>query len=240
MSQDLVRIRDNQRRSRARRKEYIEDIETRLRQCERYGTEVSHEIQVAARKVVEENKRLRELLRNNGLKSEDIDTYLQSSINDVSWKEDSKTSTYTAVQALEQKLSTRINCGDRALIRNQPGSTAFHNEGPKTTLRQMASSVASNCSNCRTGGDKENLPSNESLQSLPLLPSQDKVRDENEDIYPNLNNCTVAADVIIAMAGGDSNSVKADLGCQPGIDCEVDNQLILSVMDRYTGNSFSI
>lgn len=58
------RIRDNQRRSRARRKEYLQELETRYRQCEQTGVEASAEIQAAARKVVDENRRLRELLRS--------------------------------------------------------------------------------------------------------------------------------------------------------------------------------
>lgn len=38
---DLARIRNNQRRSRARRKEYTADLEKRLHQCERRGIEAT-------------------------------------------------------------------------------------------------------------------------------------------------------------------------------------------------------
>ncbi|KFY02077.1 hypothetical protein V490_00643 [Pseudogymnoascus sp. VKM F-3557] len=58
-----ARIRNNQRRSRARRKEYLQEIEGQLRQCELTGVEASPEIQSAARKVLEENRRLRTLNR---------------------------------------------------------------------------------------------------------------------------------------------------------------------------------
>jgi hypothetical protein len=37
------------------------------------------------------------------------------------------------------------------------------------------------------------------------------------------------------MAGADPNTVRADLGCMPGMDCEVDNHLVFNVMDRYSG-----
>jgi hypothetical protein len=51
----------------------------------------------------------------------------------------------------------------------------------------------------------------------------------------NVNNCNFATDIITTMAGADSSSVRAELGCLPGMECEVDNQLVFDVMDRYTG-----
>ena len=51
---------------------------------------------------------------------------------------------------------------------------------------------------------------------------------------PNVNSCVFAADMISSMAGGDPSTVSADLGCLPGMDCEVDNQLVFNVIDRYT------
>ena len=42
--------------------------------------------------------------------------------------------------------------------------------------------------------------------------------------------------MITTMAGSDPHEVRQDLGCLPnGMDCEVDNQLVFNVMDRYTG-----
>lgn len=76
---NLTRIRDNQRRSRARRKEYLQELEQRLRLYEQQGVEASTEIQQAARRVVDENKRLRLLLNENGISDNSIDSYLQSS-----------------------------------------------------------------------------------------------------------------------------------------------------------------
>lgn len=63
------RIRDNQRRSRARQKEYIHELEEKVQACERLGVQASLEIQQAARNVLEENKRLRALLLSRDLDS---------------------------------------------------------------------------------------------------------------------------------------------------------------------------
>lgn len=59
---NAIRIRNNQRRSRARRKEYAQELEGRLREYELKGVKVAQEIQDAAKAVVEENRQLRKVL----------------------------------------------------------------------------------------------------------------------------------------------------------------------------------
>lgn len=96
-AQNLARIRDNQRkfgvsdlrlrrrftihqhmlttlsgRSRARRKEYLHELEAKLRSCEQVGIEASSEIQTAARRVLDENRKLRGLLYERGVPEPDI------------------------------------------------------------------------------------------------------------------------------------------------------------------------
>lgn len=73
-----VRIRDNQRRSRARHKEYVEGLQKKLQDHEKRGIEATLEMQQAARNVAVENSRLRILLGYHGVKSEDIDKFLQT------------------------------------------------------------------------------------------------------------------------------------------------------------------
>jgi hypothetical protein len=75
---NLARIRDNQRRSRARRREYLQELEQRLRVCELQGVEASAEVQMAARRVADENRQLRELLNRYGVTDEYIAHYLQA------------------------------------------------------------------------------------------------------------------------------------------------------------------
>ncbi|KAI4735668.1 hypothetical protein E4T50_13824 [Aureobasidium sp. EXF-12298] len=70
---NVARIRDNQRRSRARRKEYLQELEAKYRLCEAVGAEASQEIQTAARKVLDENERLRRLLRQQGFSDANVD-----------------------------------------------------------------------------------------------------------------------------------------------------------------------
>ncbi|KAF7552964.1 hypothetical protein G7046_g7255 [Stylonectria norvegica] len=75
---NLLRIRDNQRRSRARRREYLAELEQRIRSYELQGVEASAEVQLAARRVAEENRYLRNLLNRHGIDNDYIASYLQS------------------------------------------------------------------------------------------------------------------------------------------------------------------
>ncbi|KAI1462066.1 hypothetical protein F4805DRAFT_192862 [Annulohypoxylon moriforme] len=80
---NLIRIRNNQRRSRARHKKYVEGLEERVRQSELKRVEANFEIQQAARQVVEENKKIRELLNRLGFSNEKITCFLRTGDLDV-------------------------------------------------------------------------------------------------------------------------------------------------------------
>ncbi|RSL73475.1 hypothetical protein CEP53_000773 [Fusarium sp. AF-6] len=73
-----IRIRDNQRRSRARHKEYVEGLQKKLQDYERQGVEATLQMQQAARNVAVENSRLRILLGYHGVTADEIDKFLQS------------------------------------------------------------------------------------------------------------------------------------------------------------------
>ncbi|KAG0643248.1 hypothetical protein HOY80DRAFT_1033694 [Tuber brumale] len=70
-AQRALRIRNTKRRQRARQKEYTAELEQRLRTLEAQGVQATVEMQTSARRVAEENKRLRKLLRTIGV-DEDV------------------------------------------------------------------------------------------------------------------------------------------------------------------------
>lgn len=109
---NLARIRDNQRRSRARRKEYLNELETKYRTCEAIGVEASAEIQAAARKVLDENKRLRLLLKQQGLSDAEIDGSHAMSSSPASIKTDMTENSQfpTPSSSLDQMLTGRKSC----------------------------------------------------------------------------------------------------------------------------------
>ncbi|KAM6513871.1 hypothetical protein FALCPG4_015073 [Fusarium falciforme] len=69
------RLTENKRRYRARRKEYVLDLERRLAEAREQGIKATMEVQLAAQKVVVENGQLRDLLRLTGFADEDIDVW---------------------------------------------------------------------------------------------------------------------------------------------------------------------
>jgi hypothetical protein len=319
---NLARIRDNQRRSRARRKEYLQELEARLRQCELQGIEASSEIQMAARRVADENKKLRGLLAQHGVADDTIETYLQTSPTSDAMMGGQYGSSSAAVQMLEQLLQTRKTCcvdgnnpmdvamgggrasrGSSASVgtvsslwdpifsqsaggRRRSGTLQPTGKAASSAHQFMtpSASTASQTSNISLGHNSSHaMPHhhqrlapvqmsrnptsaiNHSNRSQQMFDFNQQLRLSSPSRYAstqdaaqkhlqphsapqrssvyipttssaNVNNCDYATDMITTMAGVDPSAVRADLGCLPGMDCEVDNHLVFNVMDRYSGS----
>ncbi|KAK1637615.1 hypothetical protein BDP81DRAFT_211613 [Colletotrichum phormii] len=84
-SANAIRIRDNQRRSRARHKEFVDELQRKVQDYEKRGTQASLQMQKAARDVAfensrlaTENTRLRALLVSKGVSNGEVDAHLRS------------------------------------------------------------------------------------------------------------------------------------------------------------------
>lgn len=75
---DRDRNRVHQQQSRARRREYVNDLEARVRTLEARDAQATEAMQLAARHVVRENQLLRELLFQGGHDSDTIAAFLAS------------------------------------------------------------------------------------------------------------------------------------------------------------------
>jgi hypothetical protein len=208
---NLTRIRDNQRRSRARRKEYLQSLEARWRACELQGVEASAEIQAAARKVAEENRKLRRLLKARGMGEEDIDSFLKKEEEEV------------GAAALEGMLETRKPCGG-----GNRAATSWVGSTNSSSARQSISPSTSTPA-CPP-------PFNNDLS--PPLPPSVPIPNLTTIAQPsNTTPCIFGVTLITDMgAKASQEEVTAAMGCPPGgIDrCEVDNTMLLGVMDRFT------
>ena len=89
-------------RSRARRKEYMHELEAKLRSYEQIGIEASSEIQTAARRVLHENQKLRSLLHGRGVSESEILAALED-MSDRRYEHD------TAASRLHAMLERRVN-----------------------------------------------------------------------------------------------------------------------------------
>lgn len=121
------RIRDNQRRSRARKKEYVQELEQRLRDCQLKGIEASAEVQQAARRVAEENQKLRQLLGEVGLGDHQVDQYLRTDVLDHGDGRD-----FQAHAAAGRKQGHAVNALDSIMTARRPDSLDLSRPFPAT------------------------------------------------------------------------------------------------------------
>ncbi|KAF4964984.1 hypothetical protein FSARC_7162 [Fusarium sarcochroum] len=120
-----VRIRDNQRRSRARHKEYVEGLQKKLQDYERRGVEATLEMQQAARSVAVENSRLKILLGYHGITNDDVEKFLQS-FPDQPASDAAKATISQATSGQQPALAPKIPL--------QPLSRAPSADPPRSTL----------------------------------------------------------------------------------------------------------
>lgn len=226
-----VRIRNNQRRSRARRKEYIEDLEQRIRRFERQGVEATTEVQTAARKVARENALLRALLVANGVSNQEIDDYLSGK----SYNPDiihpptkapisgSEAATRSAIPSAPQEPWIRGPCSPGNKCCSQKGNKSPEpiklNDKANQLLPQVAK-IEPRKSTCCTPGNKICVPVDPTLGQLALPQPVQNIGKASEPCAsgginraliaenptpPNLmddeSTCEAAANIIASMRG---------------------------------------
>ena len=228
-------MRDNQRRSRARHKEYVEDIKKKLLDLEEQGVQATVEVQQAARKVVEENHLLRELLARKGVSQQEVNEFLGIS---------HKRSIGDAVCNVKCQLPARLIGGP------SPTEHLSTIAGPETSsiLPRNQHSAP---------GTRPLQPYNrtgDTSQSSPDLPDQSQGTHNNQHILllrttadsgvdcstPRSvsehtgfdTSCEEAAVVLSFMRGhGDQERARNELGCEALRSCRIQNTSLLDIMD---------
>lgn len=240
---NATRIRNNQRRSRARRKEYIQELEDKIRVYEQQGVQVTKEIQEAARAVVEENKVLRaelESLRNqqgistelnsrrdlpvSALRSGEHENFNSSQPgqylrNTVPAIEESRRDTSRGVLVVEEGSNTIGNDDITVNEQHHPRRSIVNfavSDGESANHQQEVKQMAPD----------QVTDSTEIYSSIGEGPSEDNDR----------SSCAFAVEVLTNMrAGVTVEDVRADLGCTSDFDkCSVKHSTLFSAVDRYT------
>lgn len=261
---DLARVRDNQRRSRARRKEYLQELESKLRKSEALGVQASIDIQLAARGVSEENARLRE---ENGKLKEDNEKLKQmlreSQGEAIAMADDGirasfrkNVHTHSAYgtnladikegqegQAFDASASSSVG------MNHYPRNTVASSNRPSSTSTQLhyvsaSSGTLPDESNANTR--KQDVTQNAG-PSYTYIPTQPGRLDQSSYTKPNrdlpfgddTSSCEYAAHIITSMrADVSTDDVRADLGCGSDVKelrkCMVDNSKLFTAVDRYT------
>ena len=234
----LLRNRENQRASRARRKDYIEDLERRVRQSEREGAAATVAVQAAARKVAEENVWLRALVAQYGV---DVDEYLERS----------RAQAGQGVQSVKPLPLQRKRKGSEMSVRElEAARTLGEIDSPKhlvpvapweavqspkvvRELRDLPTPEDSNGS--ETSAE---LPAMQEYHYQPV--SVPEIRHQTEQVYETTRDprqadftpCEEAAHIIASMRGHeDADSVKTELGCSSSQKCSIKNMTIFQLGD---------
>ncbi|PGH11143.1 hypothetical protein AJ80_07245 [Polytolypa hystricis UAMH7299] len=236
-SANLARVRENQRRCRARQKEYIQDLERRLQEYERRGVEATIEVQSAARRVVEENAQLRSLLRLRGVTDVEVDGYLQNehsrgyAISNGSSVSTPGVDTYHEPRVAGKPTKPMLQAMKLSedVTREQPAAKM------RDEPRQLTEVFSANgqLHPEPTWSDRpDNYP-----QSIPEFAAETYRPAPRGNVSRGLESddatsCNEAASIIASMRGhNDAQAVRAELGCAPDIDCKVKNMVIFHALD---------
>lgn len=218
-----ARIRENQRRSRARRKEYLQELEQKLRKCEQAGVKASVDIQHAARGVAEENKRLREdnaRLREEGEKLRGENERIRAILD----------------------RNQRGHAEDATGVEYVPGASSHGTEDAGSeTPSQLQDSVERQVEEPNTTTEGEEICTR-LTQTQPELPLEVSYTSQNDEMVlgDDTSSCEYAAHIITSMrADISTDDVRADLGCggdsREWWKCKVDNSKLFVAVDRYAG-----
>ncbi|KAJ5464736.1 uncharacterized protein N7458_000422 [Penicillium daleae] len=230
-SPTLTRVRDNQRRSRARRKEYIQSLEQRLRSFESLGVVASKEIQQAGRKVAKENALLRSLLVLRGVTQDEIETFLKSHTEDTPRVVPSPASAIS--RPVTPSLGPSIYFGVSQEISDEKSNTlpiaqdiderqvTFH--GPPIEVRTFANGHELTMNQTSTP-QPANIPANISAVQQFNRAHREK---------GHFTSCESAARMIASLRGdSDTHDLRSELGCGGEASCMVKNLNLFEMLDK--------
>ncbi|KAF3289702.1 hypothetical protein TWF970_003467 [Orbilia oligospora] len=209
---NAIRIRNNQRRSRAKHKELVNSLQQRLREYETKGVHASAEMQQAARKVALENQRLRMLLQQEGVSPAEVDHYLSSFGLGLQFEalgglvSRHHKSQISVLNEAYQKAVSRSPDGlnDEGVLSNVDGGGAIL--GPKNIILEDTSDES------RCEGTESSISPTDSRFEMP---------------------CERAADIILQMRGdGDEQAVFSRLGCGGPASCTMRNTTVFQLLDE--------
>ncbi|KAF4589220.1 TBP-associated factor IIF [Ophiocordyceps camponoti-floridani] len=190
-SASAIRIRENQRRSRARRKEYVETMERRIQEYERRGVEATLEMQQAARTVALENGRLRLMLAHMGAGTSDVEAFLQQ-LRHRDAAHALSTVRLPVVDKLQVLASASVRQGDDALYAVLPSADSQSTESPSTES-PLTESPSTESPSMESPSTVERSPGVSSC-TRPLLSPATSTVGSPEDM-----SCDAAAQIIADM-----------------------------------------
>ncbi|KAL8723103.1 MAG: hypothetical protein Q9181_007354 [Wetmoreana brouardii] len=229
-----VRIRENQRRVRARRKELIDDLKSRTRDYKTQGVIATAQVQEAARKVLLVNRRLRALLVEKGVPTAEIEASLHGYEYDASFtvplaipeSADIIDTQSQAALSVDIQKPVELHASDTT---NQLVSAASPPTMPMDIGLESASQAGKNGNSVGSSSDTKLLRPDEQAEkdlgrgNIEPVPGQAQSSE---------TECSVAANILADFRGhGDAEQARAELGCPDTAQCSITNVVLLHALD---------
>ncbi|KAH7273025.1 hypothetical protein B0J15DRAFT_193313 [Fusarium solani] len=233
--ESLALNRENQRRSRARQRELLEDLQRRVREYETRDGQATLEMQRVARAVAGENAALRSLLASKGVAADEVEAHLEAVRAGVS----SGASMACTPASNSPCAASPVNIAPRPVACSQPsgrGSNGVMNldRAPCSSQRQLKTPssatptpAAPSPQPCKQETDTPTL----SCCSQPQPESHETSKPKPMDKI----HCMEAATILAQIRGNsDISQARVALGCSNNDDCLVRNTDLLDLMDEMT------
>ncbi|RJE19027.1 hypothetical protein PHISCL_08640 [Aspergillus sclerotialis] len=213
----LARIRENQRRSRAKKQEYVHELEQKLANFQEEARQKDVQHRLAVQKLTAENRKLRYLLSLSGLPSHAIEEYLR----DVD------------EPAMERKVAIPALSGNAS---HSPAARPAGSEAREQPIPVETQGAAH---------DVKELRQPRQCQSVCDCPStyDEDQWPADEDVL-NTTLCAIADELISQYntRGVDRAEIQRKLwdgfrkGLNTGEGCRVQNQLLFQVLDEISND----
>ncbi|KAF5002593.1 hypothetical protein FGRMN_277 [Fusarium graminum] len=237
--ESLALNRENQRRSRARQRELVDDLQARVREHERRDAQATLEMQRVARAVAGENAALRSLLAAKGVSVEEVEGYVEAAKREDKMVVKTGVSSVTPVSTPSCTASP-VAVASRPMQCSQPPSQAYgslrENSNPPVTFQPKMYSPptpATTVTSCteESGCCPRPQPQHQPQPQFQYQPQQQEARARS----PDKIHCMEAATILAQIRGhSDVSHARASLGCANNDDCMVRNTDLLNLMDEMT------
>ncbi|CDM33823.1 unnamed protein product [Penicillium roqueforti FM164] len=232
----LARVRENQRKSRARKLEYVNELEQRLAVCKEQARQKDIEHRLATQNVEAENRHLRTLLGSLGVSSAYVQQYLQEADTGVNTN---RKVAIPAIQRVERDNPLSLSLRDTRRSNLSMAVPRVYKEESKTT--ELPTAVSSTCA--LTVVQRTDQPSKQNPQEEdPALcgcrsERQNPETVSDEDVL-NSTLCAIAEEMInqYNTKGIDVDEIRRRIwsGFRAGANgtgCRVQNHILFQVLD---------
>jgi hypothetical protein len=231
----LARVRDNQRKSRARKQEYTRELEQQLAASKKEAQQRDIEHRLALQRLDSENRNLRSLLGSLGVSAELVQQYVD--LADQGVQVGSKVAIPAMKRPKKPCASSSPTCSS---------TTSQATDGDQKVDKKLV--VRGTCNSAPVKSEPE--PAQEMLSPDPALCCGGPEKGNSES-WPTMSNndlmnttmCAIADELIdqYNTSGADIEEIRRRLWSgfrsgKTGDGCRVQNQILFQVLDEISNN----